>query len=498
VLVRFLGRCGAWPDLSGPAGGTGAILRVMGDVYGSTLAGVYCRSASCCPRFSDEDRYPLAATAEAAGMRACRDCRPYRFPAALARDRNAPELVCRGVRLIVDGALDEGTEASLAARLGMSGRHLRRMFTACVGVTPDALARSCRAHFARRLLDDTDLSVTEVAFAAGYGSARQFNREFKRIFGSTPSRLRAASRSSSRRPGPDSGLTLRLWFTGPLDWDGLATFLAARAVPGVEQVDGPIYRRTIMVDGDPGVLELGPGGRDYLNLRVCLPRWESLMHVVAQARKIAGLDDDPAAPARLLDADPVIGPLLGARPGIRVPGCWDPFEVGVAAIIEQQAASPASRPVMQRLVTGLGRQVPGLEPFGLTHAFPDPGVLAGARSSLQAAGLTSAQAQTVTSFASAVSQGIIRLDASMTSAQLTTSIATIPGITASTAEYLALRMGELNAFPADDPALQHSLSQLTTTPNTPSSHNWQPLRSYAAAHLWAAIPSEHRSVFSGR
>jgi len=426
-------------------------------------------------------------------MRACRDCRPYRFPAALARDRGVPELVCRGVRLIVDGALDEGTEASLAARLGMSGRHLRRMFTAYVGVTPDGLARSCRAHFARRLLDDTDISVTEVAFAAGYGSTRQFNREFNRIFGGTPSRLRAASRFSPGRLGSDSGLPLRLWFTGPLDWDGLAAFLAARAVPGVERVDGPIYRRTIRVDGDPGVLELSPGGDDYLNLRVCLPRWGSLMHVAARARKIAGLDEDPADPARLLAADPVMGPLLAARPGIRVPGCWDPFEVGVAAIVDQQAAPPASRSVMQRLVTGLGRQVPGLGPFGLTHAFPAPGVLARAHGSLQAAGLTSAQAQTVTSFASAAGQGIIRLDASMTSVQLTTSLATIPGITASTAEYVALRMGELNAFPADDPALQHSLSQLATTPNTPSSHNWQPLRSYAAAHLWAASPQDTSS-----
>jgi AraC family transcriptional regulator, regulatory protein of adaptative response / DNA-3-methyladenine glycosylase II len=434
----------------------------MGDVYGSANVRIYCRTPSCCPQFKDEDRYPLAATAEAAGMQACKDCRPYRLPPALAQDRGAPELVCRGVRLIVDGALDEGTEASLAARLGVSGRHLRRMFTTYVGVTP------------------------EVAFAAGYGSARQFNREFKRIFRDTPSQLRAASRFSPGRLGADSGLVLRLWFTGPLDWDALTAFLAARAVPGVEHVDGPIYRRTIMVDGDPGFFELSPGGRDYLNLRVHLPRWETLMHVAAQARKIAGLDEDPVSSARLLAADLVIGPLLAARPGIRVPGCWDPFEVGVAAIIEQQAAPPASRPVMQRLVTGLGRQVPGLRPFRLTHAFPAPGVLTRSRTGLQASGLTSAQAQTVISFASAVGQGVIRLDGSMTSEQLISSIAAVPGITASTAEYLALRMGEPNAFPADDPALQQSLSQLTGTPSPPPGHTWEPRRSHAAAHLWAA------------
>lgn len=467
-----------------PAG----ILGVMGDVYGSAKARVYCRTKSCCLRFTDEDRYPLAAAAEAAGMRACKDCRPYRLPQALAGGRGAPGLVCRGVRLIADGALDGETEASLAAWLGVSGRHLRRMFIAYVGVTPDGLARSCRAHFARRLLDDTGLSVTEVAFAAGYGSARQFNREFKRVFGDTPSRLRAAGRVFPGRLAAGGGLTLRLWFTGPLDWDALIAFLAARAVPGVEHVDGPAYRRTITVGGDPGVLELRPGGCGHLNLRVCLPRWEGLMHVAARARKIAGLDDDPAGPAGVLAADPVIGPLLAARPGIRVPGCWDPFEVGITAIIGQDPAPPGPRPVMQRLVTALGRRVPGLGPLRLTHAFPAPADLASADAGLQASGLTSAQAETVTCFAAAVGQGAIRLDGSMTSEQLISSITAVPGITASTAQYVALRMGEPDAFPADDPALQQSLRLLAGTHSPPPANTWQPRRSHAAAHLWAASP----------
>jgi AraC family transcriptional regulator, regulatory protein of adaptative response / DNA-3-methyladenine glycosylase II len=423
-------------------GDASGILNAMGDVYGSAKAGIYCRTLSCCPQFKDEDRYPLAATAEAAGMRACRACRPYRLPQALARGGGAPELVCRGVRLIAEGALDVGTEDSLAARLGVSARHLRRMFTAHVGVTPDGLARSCRAHFAHRLLDDTDLSVTEVAFAAGYGSARQFNREFKRIFRDTPSQLRAATRLSPGWLGAAGGLALRLWFTGPLDWRALTAFLAARAVPGVEDVDGPVYRRTIMVDDGPGVLELSPGGSDYLNLRVHLPRWESLMHVAAQARNIAGLDEDPVSSARLLAADEVIGLRPAARPASRAPGCWDPFEVGVAAILEQQAAPPESPLVMQQLVSGLGGRVPGLEPFRLTHTFPAPGVLARARTVLETSGLTGAQADTVSSFASAVEHGVIRFDGSMTSAQLISSMAAISGITASTAEYLALRMGE--------------------------------------------------------
>lgn len=430
----------------------------MSGVYGSAKARVYCRTPDCCPQFTEGDRYPLAAAAEAAGMRACRDCRPYRLPQTLTRGHHAPELVCRGVGLIVDGALDERNEASLAASLGVSPRHLRRMFMTYVGVTPDALARSCRAHFARRLLDDTDLSVTDVAFAAGYGSARQFNREFKRIFGGTPSQLRIVGRLSCGRLGDGGGLALRLWFTGPPDWGALTAFLAARAVPGVEHVDGQLYRRTIVIDGEPGVLELSPGGCGYLNLRVQLPRWETLVHVAAQARKIASLDEDPADPGRLLAAGLVPGPLPAARPGIRVPGCWDPFEAGVAAIIEQQAAPQAARPALQRLVTGLGRQVPAPGAFGLTHTFPAPAILARAHPGLEASGLTSAQAQAVTSFASCVEQGMIRLDGSMTSGQLISSIAAVPGIAASTAEYLALRMGEPSAFPVGGPALQQPLT----------------------------------------
>ena len=184
-------------------------------------------------------------------------------------------------------ALDEAGEACLAARLGLSARHLRRLFMTQLGITPDELARSHRAHFARRLLDDTDLSITEIAFTAGYGSARQFNRDCLRIFRATPSHLRAA-RSSPARLAADGGLTLRLRPSAALDWEALAAFLADRAVPGTEHVDGLTYRRTIDVDGDPGVLELGPGGQGYLQLRLHLPHWAGLVHLVVRARRIAG------------------------------------------------------------------------------------------------------------------------------------------------------------------------------------------------------------------
>jgi AraC family transcriptional regulator of adaptative response / DNA-3-methyladenine glycosylase II len=455
----------------------------MSYVYGAAHVGIYCGLRDCCPHFTEDARYPLAASAEAAGMRACMACRPYRVPQTVGRD--VPELLCRAVRLIVSGALDQDTEAALAARVGRSGRHLRRLFISHFGITPDALARSSRGHFARRLLDDTDLSITEVAFAAGYGSGRQFNRECRRIFHATPSQLRATM-SSSERVAPAGGLTLRLWFTGQLHWDALTGFLAARAVPGVEHVDGQTYRRTVVVNGDPGYLELGPGGPNHLMLRVHLPHWESLMHVTAQARRIAGLDEDVTEPACSLADDPLIRPLLEARAGIRVPGSWDPFEVGVSAILQQRLTSAESRSAMECLVRRLGRPVPSLAAARLSHTFPTPGALAGAETGLQAAGMAEDHITTLMAFASAVEQGVIRLDGSTSSEQLINSLQAIPGMTASTAHYVALRMGEPDVFPADDRTLQHTLSRLTARPSPALSRKWQPWRSYAAALLWAA------------
>ena len=320
-------------------------------------------------------RFPLAAAAEAAGYRACLQCRPYRWPECVTW--SGPELVCRAVRMILDGALDNSTEEELGRRLGVSPRHLRRLFTTELGVTPDGVARSARAHFARRLLDDTDLSMLEIALATGFGSVRQFNRACQEIFRDAPLRLRARRRKADRLVA-DGGLALRLAFRGPLDWHGLVSFLAARSIPGVEHVTGQTYRRTIVVAGDPGVLELSPGGDDHLVLVIHLPHWEGLVHLVARARRIANLDLDLDEPAAQLSADPVIGPLLRARPGLRPPGTWDPFEAGVRVILGQQITITAASTIAGRLVERLGTPVEGLRALGLTHTFPSAATLADA------------------------------------------------------------------------------------------------------------------------
>lgn len=420
--------------------------------------------------------YPLAASAEAAGFRACFQCRPYRWPQSLSW--TGPELVCRAVRLVLDGALDGATEDELGSRLGVSARHLRRLFTAHLGVTPDGLARSARAHFARRLLDDTDLSVLEISHAAGFGSVRQLNRACLEIFRGSPRELRARRRKADHLVA-DGGLPVRLAFRGPLDWEATTEYFAARAIPGVEHVSGDVYRRTIVVDGDPGVIELSPGGDDYLVLVLHLPHWEELTHIVARARRIASLDVDLDEPAQQLAGDPIIGPLLRARPGLRTPGTWDPFETGVRAIVGQQVAVAAASTITGRLVERVGTPVPGLGRLGLTHAFPSAATLSDA--DLDGLGLTRARQNAIRAFARAHAEDRIRLDGSVELDRLVDSIAAIDGLGSWTAHYIALRIGERDAFPATDLGLRRAVGNAEVDE---LAEGWRPWRALAATHLW--------------
>jgi len=456
---------------------------VVSNFSAVVTTGIYCRPGCVArPRLDHVRPFDLAAAAEAAGYRACHRCRPYRVPQPVGGI--GPELVCRAVQLVVDGALDRGTEAQLGARLGVSARHLRRLFADHVGVTPDQLARSRRAHFARRLLDDTDMTITDIAFASGFGSVRQLNRACRDLFRATPRELRARRRSADRLVA-DGGLTLRLAFRPPLDWDAMLDYFATRAIRGVEHVAGDIYRRTIVIDGDPGVLELRPGGPEHLLLRVHLPHWEGLIHVVERARRIFNLDADLDAATAHLGSDPTIGSLVLARPGVRVPGTWDPFETGVRAVIGQQVSVAGAGTLAARLVQRYGTPVPGLRELGLTHTFPPPTTLASA--DLAGLGFTTSRASAIQNFACAVADDTVRLDRSVGLDQVVIAVTAVPGLGPWTAHYLALRLGEPDAFPAADLGLRRAIaptSPPSTSELTARAERWSPWRALAAVHLW--------------
>jgi AraC family transcriptional regulator of adaptative response / DNA-3-methyladenine glycosylase II len=399
----------------------------------------------------------------------------------------ASEVVCRAIRLVVDGGLRIDSEAAVASHLGLSARHLRRLFQDQVGVTPVQLARSSRAHFARRLLDDTDLSITEIAFASGFGSLRQFNRTLSEIFRTTPRELRSRRRAADRLVA-DGGLPLRLNYAGPLAWDAMLSYLGARAIAGVEHVADGAYRRTVVVDGDPGVIEVGWGGPDHLLLTAHLPHWGGLIHVVQQVRRIFNLDFELDRANALLGHDALLGARIESLPGLRVPGAWDPFEMGVRAIIGQQVTVAGAGTIIARVVAQHGKLVPGLGPFGLTHVFPAADVLAEA--DLSGSGLTGARIAAIHNFARAVAAGRIRLDRSRPLDEQLASLVEVPGLGPWTANYVALRMGEEDAFPATDLGLRRGLEALTS--HTPSQRDlgevaerWRPWRAHAAIHLWS-------------
>lgn len=416
-------------------------------------------------------------------------CRPYRSSPALDWT-GGPELVCRAVHMVIDGALDTATEPQLAARLGVSTRHLRRLFDVHLGVTPDRLARSHRAHFARRLLDDTDLTVTEVAFAAGFGSVRQLHRACREVFHAPPRELRARRRRADRLAA-DGGLSLRLSFDGPLEWPAMLAYFEARAIPGVESVSANTYRRTIVLDGDPGVLELSSGGPDHLLLRAHLPHWHGLIHLAQRARRIFNLDAPVEEAVEYLCEAPVIGHAVRARPGLRPPGTWDPFEIGVRAIIGQQVSVAGASTITGRLVRALGDPVPGLDRLGLTHTFPSPARLA--TGDLTGLGLTRSREGAVRTFATAVHRDELALDRSLPLERLVDAVTSLRGLGPWTAQYIALRLGERDAFPAQDLGLLRALPRLAPGASEPLARlaeRWSPWRATAATHLWLADGAE--------
>jgi AraC family transcriptional regulator, regulatory protein of adaptative response / DNA-3-methyladenine glycosylase II len=454
--------------------------------------GIYCRAAGCpgAPLKRNMVPYSSGAAAEAAGFRPCLRCRPDRVPEASWVD--APELVCRALRLIADGGLDDSTEDDLAARLGVSARHLRRLFDEHVGATPNEVARSRRAHFARRLLDDTDLPIAQVGFAAGFRSVRHMNRVMREVFAFTPQELRARRRRPDRLV-TDGGLELRLAYRPPLAWTTMLQFLAPRAIPGVEavDVDAGVYRRTVDLDGSPGVIEVwDEPSEEALHLRAHLPAFDGLVHLVAGVRRMFDLDVDPTVIDAHLARDPLLRPLVRARRGLRVVGAVDPFEVSVRAVLGQQVSVGAATRLSGKLVAACGEPVPGLEPLGLSHLFPTAAALA--KADLDSIGLTKARAETVQAFAVAVDAGDLQFGTGPGLEATVAELRAQRGFGDWTAQYVAMRAcAERDAFPSSDLGVRRALSMSDGQPSSAAeaerrAESWRPWRAYAAMHLWSA------------
>jgi AraC family transcriptional regulator of adaptative response / DNA-3-methyladenine glycosylase II len=449
-----------------------------------TSTGVYCRPIcpARTPARGNIRFYPHAGAAEAAGFRACRRCRPEASPGSPEWNVRA-DLTGRAVRLITDGYVDEHGVDGLARRLAVTERHLRRLLVSELGAGPLALARTTRLQTARRLLAETAMPVTEIAFASGFSSVRQFNASFAEAYGGPPSSLRQALRRP-RQAADDAWLTLKLACREPFDGDALLGFLAARAIPGVEQVTGQRYARTIRAPGGPGLIELTlPAGhhegRRHVLLRVRIPGLRGVGRVVSRCRQLLDLDADACAIAAVLAADDVLAPLVAARPGLRVPGAFDGFELAVRAVLGQQVSVAAASTLAGRLAARFGTRLE--EPEGPCVVFPTPDDLAEA--DLSGVGLTTARQATLRALATAVASRELALDHGADPEETAARLGELPGIGPWTAAYVLMRaVGDPDAFPATDLGLRRALTGLGCPAGR--AERWRPWRAYAAVHLW--------------
>jgi AraC family transcriptional regulator, regulatory protein of adaptative response / DNA-3-methyladenine glycosylase II len=452
-----------------------------------TSTGIYCRPVCPAPSSNDENvrYYATAAAAAEAGFRPCLRCRPEAAPGTPAW-LGTSAVVRRALRLIQDGVLDESSVEVLAARLGIGPRHLHRLFVQHVGASPITVAQTRRLHFAKHLLDETALPITEIALAAGFGSLRRFNDTFRKTYGRAPRQLRR-QRQRGLAAGGGHEVALRLAFRPPYDWAQVEAFLATRAVPGVERVDSRGYARTVEWDGGHAVVCVRPRAREHaLELRVRGAAPAALFQLSSAARRMFDLAADPAHIARAFRGDPLLGPLVRRRPGLRIPGAWDPFECAVRAVLGQQVSVAAARTLAARLVARAGRAIAGGED-GLTHLFPDATALAAA--DLDGLGLTGGRIGAIRALACAVADG--RLDLAGPGEEVTAALAALPGFGAWTAQYVALRaLGEPDAFPSADLVLRRVAGAggppLTAGALAARAEEWRPWRGYAVLHLWRA------------
>jgi AraC family transcriptional regulator of adaptative response / DNA-3-methyladenine glycosylase II len=463
---------------------------------GVSTTGIYCRPV--CPAVPPKSEnvafYPSAAAAAEAGYRPCLRCRPESAPGTPVW-AGTSTTVRRGLRLIANGALDEGSIEDLAERLGVTSRHLRRLFSQHVGASPLAVAHTQRLHFAKRLIDQTALPMAHIAEAAGYGSVRRFNDTFKKTYGRAPSQLRRHDDGALS----DSGvLTVRLPSRQPFDWESMLAFFAARATPGVEQVVKDTYFRSVNLDGREGVIECRLEPTGSLSLTLHRVATAQLFDVVQRVRDLFDLDAPVAEIGETLGADNLIRGTLQRHPGIRVPGAWDGFELAVRAILGQQVTVKAATTLAGRVADRYG------EPFvlpaslsgrdalpSLRRTFPRPERLARAR--FNDMGIVGSRVEAICGLARAVVNGRVVFDPGQDPARFCEDLTGLRGIGDWTAQYVAMRGLKFpDAFPETDLGLLKAAGvsgRQGAAELRRRAEAWRPWRSYAAMSLWSSLPN---------
>lgn len=486
--------------------------------------GIYCRPScpAAPPRPGNMRFFATAAAAQQAGFRACKRCRPDASPGSPQWNERA-DLVARAMRLIADGVIDTAGVPGLAGRLGYSERQIERQLRAELGAGPLALARAQRAQTARLLIETTALTMSEIAFAAGFSSIRTFNDTVREVFALSPTELRRRSASAAGagaagagRPGagwpgagaqdtggpgaggPGAGgsagtprlslLTLRLPFRAPMYPDNLFGHLAATAVPGVEEWRDGSYRRTLALPHGPGIVGLRPGP-EHVRCQLYLADLRDLAPAISRCRRLLDLDADPVACAEQLRYDPALAPLIGKAPGRRVPRTTDAAEFAIRAVVGQQVSTAAARTLAGRLARALGEPVD--DPAGgLTRRFPDPAAIA--ESGPDVLAMPASRRAAVIGLARALADGSIDLGPGCDWDQARAGLAALPGLGPWTTELIAMRgLGDPDAFVPGDLGVRLAARELGL-PGSPAALTrhaaaWRPWRSYAVQYLWAVL-----------
>jgi AraC family transcriptional regulator of adaptative response / DNA-3-methyladenine glycosylase II len=455
--------------------------------------GIYCRPI-CPARLPKRENvifYPSAAVAQDEGFRPCLRCRPETAPDTPAW-RGTSSSVGRALRLIEEGALDSGSVEQMAARLGLGERQVRRLFLKHVGASPVSVALSRRLLLAKQLLHETDLTIAQVAMASGFGSIRRFNESFQQVFKTAPSFLRREI--GNEGPGvPAADIHLKLRYRAPYDWGAMAEFIKARLYPGVETFEAGLYRRSLRLDGQIGLVAVAQGKGDWLDVQVRLQDLTLLPKVIARVREAFDLAADPDVIGGHLRQDLALQGLVLCRPGLRVPGAFDPFEIGIRAILGQQITVSAAIKLGASLVSYLGAALPNewAQGSGVSRLFPSAASMLG--SSLDFLGMPQARQRCLKAYCEAylAEEDFFGGDTSAVVARLLG----VKGIGQWTASYIALRaLRDPDAFPAEDVALARGLMQPGGARPTRDgleqrSQAWRPWRAYAAQHIWTELAS---------